>query len=164
MAEGFLKLIVTMLPAFREIEQRLDRETGRQFNACNLLVRNEVATSRILEFLLDPKEAHGQNDVFLRLFIQRFVPEWQHRFAYSKAYRPSTRERERTDVVISDAQYCFGIENKIFNAPELERQAGKYLDKLQDDAGHQERYRLIYLSRKGAPRQRKAFQTPTSIS
>jgi hypothetical protein len=57
MPEGFLSLIVTMLPAFQEIEQRLDRETGRRFNAFKLFAPNELATSRILAFLLDPTEA-----------------------------------------------------------------------------------------------------------
>jgi hypothetical protein len=48
MPEGFLSLIVTMLPAFREVEHRLDRETDRRFNAFNLFAMNENATSRIL--------------------------------------------------------------------------------------------------------------------
>jgi hypothetical protein len=148
MPEGFLSLIVTMLPAFREIEQRLDRETGRRFNAFNLFAMNEDATSGILAFLLDPNEAHGQNDVFLRLFIQQFVPEWQRAFNYPGAHRASTGEL--IDVVISDGPYWLGIENKIFNAPEQERQAGRYLDALQDAAHHQERYRLVYLSTRGA--------------
>ena len=73
MPEAFLSLIVTMLPAFRSIEQRLDRETGRRFNVFDTLFpMDERATSRILEFLLDPTEAHGQNDVFLREFIRQF--------------------------------------------------------------------------------------------
>src|SRR3984893_5544746 len=130
MPEGFLSLIVTMLPAFREIEQRLDRETGRRFNAINLFTPNEHATSQILRFLLDPKEAHGQNDVFLRLFIQRFVPVWQHTFNYSEAHRASTREL--IDVVISDGSHWLGIENKIFNAPEQLKQSDRYLDALQE--------------------------------
>ena len=149
MPEGFLSLIVTMLPAFREIEQRLDRETGRQFNAfaSNLFERNENATSRVLAFLLDPNEAHGQNDIFLRLFMRRFVPLWERAFNYPKAHRAWTGQL--IDVVISDGPHWLGIENKIFNAPEQVRQAGKYLDALQD-ASHLEGYRLVYLSPKGA--------------
>ena len=161
MPEGFLSLIVTMLPAFREIEKRLDRETGRRFNTFNLFATNENATSRILAFLLDPKDAHGQNDVFLRLFVQRFVPEWQRAFNYSVAHRALTGER--IDVVISDGPHWLGIENKIFNAPEITRQAGKYLDALCG-APSQEDYRLVYLSPKGAPPLGKAVQTPTRAS
>jgi hypothetical protein len=92
MPERFLSLIVTMLPAFREMEQRLDRETGRRFNAFNLFDMNENATSGILAFLLDPKEAHGQDDVFLRSFIERFVPAWQGTFDCPRAHRASTTE------------------------------------------------------------------------
>ena len=86
MPERFLSLIVTMLPAFQEIEQRLDLETGRRFNAFNLFATNETATSRILAFLLDPTEAHGQKDVFLRLFIQRFIPDWKDTFKYPPSF------------------------------------------------------------------------------
>jgi hypothetical protein len=116
MPEKFLSLIVTMLPAFQEIEQRLDRETGRRFNAFNLFAIDEIATSRILKFLLDPKEAHGQSDVFLKPFIQRFVPEWQHTFNHSKAHQAKTDQP--IDAVISDGSHWLGIENKIFKAPE----------------------------------------------
>ena len=84
MPEGLLSLIVTMLPAFREIERRLDREAGRKFNAFNLFDMDEPATSRILAFLLDPTEAHGQNDVFLRAFIRQFIPQWRQTFNYSE--------------------------------------------------------------------------------
>src|SRR5580704_6718474 len=119
MPERFLSLIVTMLPAFREMEQRLDRETGRQFNAFNLFDMNENVTSGILAFFLDPKEAHGQNDVFLRSFIERFVPAWQGTFDYPKAHLASTTEP--IDVTICDGSHWLGIENKIFDAPEQKR-------------------------------------------
>src|SRR5271166_3477529 len=148
MPEAFLSLIVTMLPAFRNVEQRLDRETGRRFNVFdNLFPMDERATSQILEFLLDPTEAHGQNDVFLREFIRQFIPEWQRTFKFPKAHKGSTREL--IDVVISDGTHWLGIENKIFGAPEQERQAGRYLDALHDDAPHREDYRLVYLSPSG---------------
>jgi len=135
-----------MLPAFREMEQRLDRETGRRFNAFNLFNTTEPATSRILAFLLDPKEAHGQNDVFLRPFIQRFVPAWQGTFDCPKAHMASTSER--IDVVISDGSHWLGIENKIFDAPEQNRQAERYLKSLHD-ALPQKDYCLVYLSPRG---------------
>jgi hypothetical protein len=142
MPERFISLIVTMLPAFREMEQRLDREIGRQFNAFKLFDMNENATSRILAFLLDPKEAHGQNDVFLRLFIERFVPAWQGTFDYTKAHMASTTEP--VDVTICDGSHWLGIENKIFGAQEQNRQAERYLNSLRA-APSQKDYRLIYL-------------------
>ena len=132
MPERFLSLIVTMLPAFQQIEQRLDRETGRRFNAFNLFAMNENATTRILAFLLDPTEAHGQKDVFLRLFIQRFVPDWKHVFKHRTAQKKSPSEaNEAIDVTISDGSYWLGIENKIFDAPEQPQQAARYLNALR---------------------------------
>jgi hypothetical protein len=148
MAEQFLALIVTMLPALQNIERRLDQEAGRRFNIFeNIFTPNEVATSRVLAFLIDPAEAHGQGDVFLRAFIRKFVPKWQGTFSFSKACKALTSEQ--IDVVISDGTHWLGIENKIFNAPEQKRQAGRYLEALQQKALDQESYRLIYLSPTG---------------
>ena len=67
--ESFLNQIVVMLPAFRTVEERLDRETGRRFSVFDLFRTDEPATSRMLDVLLNPKGAHGQSDIFLRLFI-----------------------------------------------------------------------------------------------
>jgi hypothetical protein len=136
-----------MLPAFREMEQRLDREAGRHFNAFDLFDPNENMTSRILPFLLDPKGAHGQNDVFLRPFIERFVPAWQCTFDYPRAHIESTTEP--IDVIICDGSHWLGIENKIFDAPEQNRQAYRYLNSLRA-APSQKDYRLVYLSPRGA--------------
>jgi hypothetical protein len=106
-----------------------------------------------LAFLLDPTEAHGQNDVFLRLFIQRFVPQWQREFNFSKAHRATL---DFIDVVFSDCSHWLGIENKIFNAPEQPQQAKRYLDALKA-ACDQECYRLVYLSSGGAPPSKKSL-------
>ncbi len=46
-----------------------------------------------MSFLFDPKEAHGQGDVFLRLFIERFAPEWTGAFRYDQAKPAWTAER-----------------------------------------------------------------------
>ncbi len=61
--EGFLNQIVVMLPAFRAVEERLDRETGRRFSVFDLFRTDEPATNRLLDVLLNPKGAHGQSDV-----------------------------------------------------------------------------------------------------
>ncbi len=90
MPERFLSMIVTLLPALREIEQRLDREAGRRFNMFNNLVpADEPATSR-------------------------FIPQWQQSFDFPRAQRRNTREL--IDVVISDGLHWLGVENKIERA------------------------------------------------
>lgn len=89
--ENFLHQIIVLLPAFRALEKRLDWETGHRFNVFDLFKSDEPATSRFLGFLLNPKGAHGQGDRFLRLFVNRFVPEWRNAFSYGDA-RPITTE------------------------------------------------------------------------
>jgi len=140
-----------MLPAFRAVEGRLDRETGRRFSVFDLFRTDEPATSRLLDVLLDPKGTHGQGALFLRLFINRFVPEWRDTFSCGLA-KPATT-KELIDVAISDNEHWLGIENKIFGAPEQKRQSDRYLDALRDASGQSQSgdYRLVYLSPKGEP-------------
>jgi hypothetical protein len=149
--EGFLNQIVVMLPAFRAVEERLDRETGCRFSVFDLFRTDEPATSRLLDGLLDPKGAHGQGDLFLRLFIDRFVPEWRDTFASGRA-KPATTN-QLIDVAISDNDHWLGIENKIFGAPEQKQQTDRYLDALKHASGQSQSgdYRLVYLSPKGDP-------------
>ena len=148
MPERLLSLVAAMLPAFQEIEKRLDRETGRRFNVFdNIFVTNETVTSRILAFLLDPSESHGQSEVFLQAFIQHFVPEWDSSFNCAVARRASADEA--VDVTITDGQRWLGIENKIFDAQEQHRQVGRYLDALKRTPGCVD-YRLIYITPRGS--------------
>src|SRR4051794_17070235 len=144
---AFLGQIVAMLPSLVGMKRQLDRETGHRFNAFNLFKTDEPATSRILTFLLDPKEAHGQGDVFLRLFIVRFVPEWVGAFRYDEAKPASTGQM--IDAALSDGTHWLGIENKIFDALEQPCQVDRYLCALKSKA-HSDNYRLIYLSPEGA--------------
>jgi hypothetical protein len=146
LAKNFLGQIVAMLPSLDGMKRQLDRETGRRFSAFNLFNMNEDATSRILAFLFDPHEAHGQRDVFLRLFIARFVPEWTGAFRYDLAKPVSTAQK--IDTTISDGTHWLGIENKIFDALEQKDQVDRYLRALKNKARF-DNYRLVYLSLKG---------------
>lgn len=149
--ESLVNQVVAMLPALRAAEKRLDRETGRQFSVFDLFYTDEPATSRFLALLLDPRATHGQGDVFLRLFIRRFVPEWDDIFSYNEAKSAATDER--IDVTISDGERWLGIENKIFYAPEQKTQTDRYLDELKRRSGQTQKgdYCFVYLSPRGEP-------------
>ena len=153
--ESFLHQIIVMLPAFHAVEEHLDRETGHKFNVFNLTRTDEPAINRLLGTLLNPKEMHGQSDLFLRLFIDRFVPEWSDTFSYSRAKPASTSEL--IDVTISDDKHWLSIENKIFDAQEQKQQTDRYLNALKLASGQAGDYRLIYLSSKGNPPSKYSF-------
>jgi len=152
--EGFLSQIVVMLPAFRAVEERLDRETGHRFSVFDLFKTDEPATSGLLDALLNPKGAHGQSDLFLRLFVNRFVPEWRDTFGGDA--RPATTN-QLIDVTISDNDRWLGIENKIFGAQDQDRQCDRYLEALKQASGQSGDYRLLYLSPKGEPPGENSF-------
>lgn len=150
MVEQFLGLTVSLLPALQEIEQRLDREIGRRFNAFDFFIADdsrEIKTTRCLQFLLDRLESHGQGSVFLEALIRQFIPEWQNKFIYNTSCKAYVDEA--IDLTISDGVHWLGIENKAFGAPEQQRQAGRYLDALRAKAKPSDEYRLIYLRTRG---------------
>jgi len=140
--ETFLDYIADKLPHFKEVERDSDMRTGRRFNTFDLFNVNEEQTSKILKFLLDPNGAHGQGGRFLRLFIKRFIPDWED-FNCDVARMEKTDER--IDVTISDGSYWLGIENKIFYAVDQPSQMGRYLSDLASKH-HKTDYRIIYLS------------------
>jgi len=149
--EGFLHQIVVMLPAFEAMENRLDRETGRRFSVFDLFGTDEPTTSGLLDGLLNPKGAHGQGGLFLRLFVDRFIPAWRDTFATDDAYPPNTDEL--IDVASTDGVHWLGIENKIFGAQDQPKQSDRYLDELKHKSSQTTGgdYCLLYLSPTGCP-------------
>jgi hypothetical protein len=155
-AKNFLSQIVAMLPAFRAVERQLDKNNGRRFLASALFDPNENASSRILADLLDPNGSHGQEDIFLRLFISIFLPDWEDTFQYGKAKivcEHMTDKNRRIDITLTDGNYWIGVENKFRGAGDQENQIGHYLAFLKEK---NRPFRLIYLSPDG--------QEPTSIA
>lgn len=67
---------------FREIKHRNDfhsrvndiyrKQLALDFNPLDFVRWNENKVSEIIAFFLDPHEAHGQSDLYLRMFIEYF--------------------------------------------------------------------------------------------
>ncbi|MDD2770337.1 MAG: PD-(D/E)XK nuclease family protein [Methylococcus sp.] len=151
--ENFLAQVVTFLPFLRETETQLNRELGRGFNAFNLFNIDENASSRILAFLLNPCEKHGQGNTFLRSFLSAFISTWERLpldnvAIYVEYY---TNGGRRMDVLINiDGKYYIGIENKFKGASDQQNQVLDYLQELKRKANNDpDRYRLIFLGQKG---------------
>ena len=81
---------------------------------------DEMGLSKILAFLLDPKEAHGQGDLFLNSFL-KFINKTPVFRSYEKVNiyleKPTNRNR-RHDIFIEGVLdnkrvWAISIENKI---------------------------------------------------
>ena len=124
---------------YRNVEIELQRRQGVFFNLFHVLgiERKETRHSAFLAELLNPQGSHGQQDRFLRLFIQQlpFLREiqWDTKNAYAiiEEVIPQNdnkpQETGRMDIVIHCGDDAIIIENKI-DAGDQEQQLLRYRD------------------------------------
>ena len=155
MANDINQVVDSLISINQVIENfRLQREKtelydSNRFNPFQFMRTDEMGLSKILAFLLDPKEAHGQGDLFLNSFLKYIG---KHNFlAYDKiqvCVEKATSENRRHDIFIEGflnhrRHWIVSIENKLRFASDQEEQLKDYRDDLE---GYREvEYCLIYL-------------------
>ncbi|MEQ1930791.1 MAG: PD-(D/E)XK nuclease family protein [Parvularculaceae bacterium] len=154
-AESLLAQTATVTGLLEAAQRKFESETAAQFNLFVLLGANENATSKALADLLDPNGSHSQGDMFLRHFVRLFFPDLASSFNMERVQRSATTEL--IDVTLTDGRLWLGIENKIFDAIDQNKQVDRYLEALNEKAGRQGEYRLLYLSSQGQPPGRNSF-------
>jgi hypothetical protein len=120
--------------------------TGENFNVFDILNlnSNELSHSLFVSYLLDAKGKHGQNDLFLKLFIQQILDKFENEkndvlFHFQTANSHSKTEKSigyksediskggRIDILINDGENNIIIENKIY-AGDQEKQLVRYFN------------------------------------
>ncbi|MQP29931.1 hypothetical protein GEO21_20810 [Sphingobacterium faecium] len=148
---------------FREIKHRNDfhsrvndiyrKQLALDFNPLDFVRWNENKVSEIIAFFLDPHEAHGQSDLYLRMFIEYF----ELSFFYSDISKVSvllednTDENRRVDIIVSYDNFksVIGIENKIYPwTKDQHLQVHDYIKHLESYC-KSGKYHLLYLAPKG---------------
>ena len=79
--------LLTQVSSLSEKYDKILKETGEDFNIFKILKMEskEVKThSAFLSELLNPKGSHGQNDIFLKLFIEVVKVDAIQRFDFRK--------------------------------------------------------------------------------
>lgn len=131
---------------------------GEEFNVFHLINDiygiGETKHSRFLAFILNPNSAHGQKDIFLKLFLKKLGinfgeenREWQ-----------ITAEKDNVDILIQSnypTKISVVIENKSNDAPDQKNQLYRYwhnhIYKFYDDGGFHfedtKNCRVIYLTK-----------------
>jgi hypothetical protein len=139
-----------------ELAEQLDRTEASGFNVFDLIRPDENRLSEVLALLLNPRGAHGQGDLFLRLLIAELDAELstkhtKHATVQREApTRRIDKYRRRMDVLV-DADDLVVIENKV-NAAEQPEQVKDYLEHLRRcTQGRSVRSTLIYLTPGGRP-------------
>ena len=142
---------------FRVAEQHLelsvqkDRQFASRFNVFDLIEPDENKLSDVLKILLDPKGAHGQGDLFLRLLIKQLgtgLSTLHTKHATVQREAPThgiEKYRRRIDVFV-DAGDLVAVENKV-DSPEQPDQVNDYLAHLRYCVrGTERKTILIYLT------------------
>ena len=159
MANNINQVVDSLISINQVIENfRLQREKtelydSNRFNPFQFLRTDEMGLSKILAFLLDPTETHGQGDLFLNSFL-KFIGKHQF-LAYKKVniYREkttkeTTKENRRHDIFIegllgNKIAWVISIENKLQGAVDRPNQMHDYAKDLKNYVS--ESYFLIYL-------------------
>ena len=138
---------------FRVQREKNELYDSNRFNPFQFLQTDEMGLSKILAFLLDPTETHGQGDLFLNSFL-KFIGKHQF-LAYKKVniYREkttkeTTKENRRHDIFIeglldNKIAWVISIENKLQGAVDQPDQMHDYAKDLKNYVS--ESYFLIYL-------------------
>jgi hypothetical protein len=90
--------------------------------------------SDILKSILDPSENHRKGDQYLTLFLE-FIKSHNVEISLSNYNNALVlREKGKIDILIEDAisKRAIIIENKINNAPDMDRQLPRYLKFIKD--------------------------------
>ena len=144
------------LDAFEKARFRRDKEEATGFNVFHFIEPDENRLSDVLAFLLDPKDSHGQGDIFLRsMFEQLGLVADAKRIQDATVRREAAthnilNSRRRMDIVV-DAGAWLAIENKV-DSPEQPEQVKDYLEHLHYYTRRSSvEAALIYLSPNGRP-------------
>jgi hypothetical protein len=124
----------------------IDRECSRGFSVFNYFSCDEMRLSAILADLLDPVGSHGQEALFLGMFIDRLNSMLQPESHLNKEKLESTKialevvtdtiesSQRRIDIVVENENWALGIENKPW-AGEQDKQLQDYRNHLENKYG-----------------------------
>lgn len=138
-----------MIEKFRLQQEKNELYDSNRFNPFQFMQTDEMGLSKILAFLLDPKETHGQGDLFLNSFL-KYIGKYVF-LAYNSvkvSLEKSTSKNRRHDIFIEGflddkRHWIVSIENKLRFASDQKKQLKDYHDDLERYPNVE--YCLIYL-------------------
>jgi hypothetical protein len=118
-----------------ELQQRRhDRQWATSFNVFDFIEPDENKLSDVLAWLLDPRESHGQGDLFLRLLFKQLGLGADAKLTMNAMVQREAptfgieKYRRRMDVLVEAGEWLV-IENKV-DSPEQQEQVKDYLEHL----------------------------------
>lgn len=132
--------------------EKLANQHGERFNIFSLLGvdRDETSThSNFLAELLKPSGRHGEENRFLRIFLEQILNLPAALTGKVRVTRElSTEDKRRIDIVVETPELLLGIEVKI-DAKDQENQLRDYHRELTSRANGRKEVALVYLTLHG---------------
>ncbi len=116
-------------------KSQLDRHLASEFSVFEFIKPDENRLSDILKMLLDPRGAHGQQDLFLKLFLDRLGRTSEPNVRDTKVVREALTNKigsflRRIDILVTSDRLAMAIENKV-DSGEQQDQLRDYHDHIQ---------------------------------
>jgi len=152
--KGFFSDLDFRLEIENKSKNQLDRYLGSEFSVFKFIEPDENGLSDILAMLLDPRGDHGQQDLFLKRFIERLGRSSEPSMDDTKVVREALTHsidssRRRIDILVTSEHLALAVENKV-DAGEQQEQLKDYHDHVgrlcQKD---QKDYCLVFLTPSG---------------
>ena len=141
--DNVIKIIKSKIEIHNEYEKEYDKQLAFNFNLFNFFSPGENKVSEILGYFLNPKESHGQADLFLNSFVRQFTGEALEIIKPEIYCEKAITNHRRIDLLLKLGTKYIAIENKIW-ANDQNNQLQDYSNYLKKVSN--ENYILLYLT------------------
>ncbi|HID7482459.1 PD-(D/E)XK nuclease family protein [Morganella morganii] len=114
-----LQKVIIEIASYNKAKNRYHDQISPEFSLFSLFKQNEMSISRCLAFLLNAEESHAQNNLFLRTFYQKFIPQYsyqeKHNIKLEVSINIEKKDKNglrRLDIYVETKELIFAIENK----------------------------------------------------
>ena len=159
--ESFFSDLDFRLEIQRKTELQTNRYLAGKFSVFPFIEPDENKLSRILAMLLDPRGAHGQQELFLKLFVaglkRNSETNLQNAKVVQEAITSNLSRNRRIDILVTTGIFALAIENKV-ESDEQEDQLKDYHEHLKKL--NKEDYCLVFLT----PARRELISIPDEMA
>ncbi len=145
------------LNSYRHVRSLYDEQVAFGFNYTSIFGPDENRISKVLAFLLDPNNPHGQKATFLKLFLNLFdlkapsalLEDGKKIEVHAPYQTKQTKPGRFIDITIhfGNNDYVIGIENKIWEwTRDQPNQLNDYAEELKSLTSPHDNWVLFYLT------------------
>lgn len=162
---AFYSILKTKVSFINQVKKHYSKVLASDFNSLDFYYVGENKVSEILCFLLNPLGSHGQEDVFLKLFLKKFeiIFEYEDLQDVSAVTEKITDNNRRIDIFLHNKKSTslIAIENKIYSGTtDQHNQVNDYLQYILNFT-REEKFTFIYLAPKGKEISNNSFNKET---